>query len=165
MNIMSVRTNLMRGGRGEQLLELKNLSRDESNDNLRVTRSHGNYIENAPMFSILLVMADACDCVPKSHIDVMGGLFLISRLMHAVGLGADDGATVGRMVGSISTMLSLVLAAGACLYSYVCVLQSVEKNYSMALLWHRALFLVAVVMVAKVVGPIKVSPGGGEKKE
>jgi uncharacterized membrane protein YecN with MAPEG domain len=131
--------------RSPEDLELKNLAKSNDNLNLRVTRAHGNYTENAPMFSIMILAVDLCGVVPKFWIDVIGYFFMSGRFMHAIGLDAMDGTTVGRFVGALCTLTSLALGAGLCLYT--------AKDQSDVVTWQRVALVTGTLCAAKLIAP------------
>lgn len=96
--------------------QLQNLASSQDIRNLRATRAHGNYTENAPIFSLLLLVVDALNVVPKLLVNALGSLFFFGRVFHMMGLWKFEGSTVGRMIGAVRTMLSLIL--GSCLSIY-----------------------------------------------
>lgn len=85
---------------------------DGGNDELlRLTRRHGNLIENAPIFLILLTLLEMLGGNP---LVVMGlaGLFVLARISHAIALSSADGPLVFRVFGALGTVLSLLGSAG-----------------------------------------------------
>ena len=96
--------------------QLQSLASSQDIRNLRATRAHGNYTENAPIFSLLLLVVDALNVVPKLVVNALGSLFFFGRVFHMIGLWKFEGSTLGRMMGAICTMLSLIL--GSCLSIY-----------------------------------------------
>jgi len=96
--------------------QLQNLASSQDIRNLRATRAHGNYTENAPIFSLLLLVVDALNVVPKLVLNALGSLFFFGRVFHMMGLWKFEGSTLGRMIGAVCTMLSLIL--GSCLSIY-----------------------------------------------
>eukprot|EP00985_Skeletonema_marinoi_P021050 scaffold12694_cov141-Skeletonema_marinoi.AAC.8 len=102
--------------------QLQNLAVTQDIRNLRATRAHGNYIENAPIFSLLLLVVDAMNVIPKTLVNGLGGLFFFGRIFHMMGMWAYEGSTVGRMVGALATLVSLGIGSGMTIYSAVQVL-------------------------------------------
>mmetsp|Transcript_10824 Transcript_10824/g.25176 ORF Transcript_10824/g.25176 Transcript_10824/m.25176 type:complete len:115 (+) Transcript_10824:348-692(+) len=108
--------------------ELQNLAVSQDIRNLRATRAHGNYTENAPIFSLLLLAVDAMNVVPKLFLNALGGLFFFGRIFHMMGIWAHEGSTVGRMGGAIFTMASLTLGSGMSVYSAIQVMGGVSMS-------------------------------------
>jgi len=81
----------------------------------RAVRAHGNLIENAPM---LLVCLALIELIGGSDIWVLalGSAFLIGRLMHAIGLSISLGVTVWRFIGTVGSMITMLIAAGYLAY-------------------------------------------------
>ena len=72
-------------------------------------RGHGNLIENAPLFLILLLLADL-NAASAIYLHIAGIAFTIGRVMHGVSFGFMSGHPMMRMVGiSLSTLSILLL--------------------------------------------------------
>lgn len=112
LRIMSVRAP-----KSSATHKLQNLAASSDNENLRVTRAHGNYTENAPIFAIMLLMVDLLGVIPASILDATGFVFATGRFLHATGLDTDEGDTIGRMGGALLTLLSLIAVVTQCLFS------------------------------------------------
>jgi uncharacterized membrane protein YecN with MAPEG domain len=70
-------------------------------------RVHANFTENAPIFLTLLLVAELSGA-PLAMLHTAGGVFVVARVLHAVGLGGSKGTSVGRFVGSLGTWLTIV---------------------------------------------------------
>lgn len=83
---------------------------DEMEQRIRV---HANFLENTPMFLIGLALAEM---VGGSSIWVLAlaAAFVAARLGHAIGFSMSPGVTMGRLIGTLVTMLS-ILATGVLL--------------------------------------------------
>ena len=108
--------------------ELQNLAVSQDIRNLRATRAHGNYTENAPIFSLLLLVVDAMNVVPKLYVNVLGSLFFFGRVFHMMGMWAHEGSTVGRMGGAMSTMASLTIGSCMSIYSAIQAMGGVSMS-------------------------------------
>lgn len=76
---------------------------------LKAIRTHGNYIEYAPLALIgLFAIAAIGDSVAIVH--VLGAAFFFARVAHLLGLGMDVWKQ-GRFVGTLLTMLTLLVTA------------------------------------------------------
>ncbi len=78
---------------------------------LRAIRVQGNLLENAPIFLIGLALVELLSGDPMIVV-VLGGLFLLSRILHAVGLSMTAGATKGRQIGTIGSVLTTLGVGG-----------------------------------------------------
>ena len=78
---------------------------------LRLSRRHGNLIENAPMFLILLSLLEMLGGA-STIVSVLAILFVVARVSHAVALSSDSAPLVFRLIGALGTMLSLLGGAG-----------------------------------------------------
>ena len=77
---------------------------------LLAMRKHANFVEYAPLFLILLALLEVND-VPSMALHAMGGLFVIARVCHGVGLKADTMAGMGRLVGAAGSALITLVAS------------------------------------------------------
>ncbi|MBO6504039.1 MAG: MAPEG family protein [Kordiimonadaceae bacterium] len=82
---------------------------------LRLSRRHGNFIENAPMFLILLTLLELIGGSTMT-VTALAGLFVVARLSHAIALSSDNGPLVFRVVGALGTIISLLATAGFLAY-------------------------------------------------
>ena len=78
-------------------------------------RVHGNFIENVPTFLIVLALIELM-VGSTLWVLVLAGVFVVSRIAHAIGLGMSTGVTPGRLVGILGTMICMVVAAGYLAY-------------------------------------------------
>ncbi|MFC6631997.1 MAPEG family protein [Microbulbifer taiwanensis] len=74
-------------------------------------RVHANAIEYIPIALVLMLIAELCG-LAATWLHLLGGLFVLARLMHAYGLTAGQGGYhPGRFVGTaLSWVVILVLA-------------------------------------------------------
>lgn len=84
----------------------------------RAIRAHGNLIEHAPLMLLLLLIAELSHALPAAGLHAAGGVIVVGRVLHAVGLTRDAGTSPGRFLGTVLTWLALlglalVLAARA----------------------------------------------------
>ncbi len=76
----------------------------------RQVRVHANFVEYAPMFLILLLLAELA-AAPPWLLHGTGAGFVFARLAHAQGLTSTAGVSRGRFVGTALTwVLILVLS-------------------------------------------------------
>ncbi len=76
-------------------------------DMLRITRRHGNFVENAPMFLILLTLLEM---VGGSQSIVLGlaVIFIVTRISHAIALSSATSPTAFRAIGALGTLIGLL---------------------------------------------------------
>ncbi|MAN47504.1 MAG: glutathione S-transferase [Hyphomonas sp.] len=87
---------------------------DGNNDAmLRAIRVQGNAVEDVPIVLIGLVALGAM-AAPVWTVHALGAAFLLGRILHAVGLGGSSGGSPGRMVGTLLSLVVLLLTAGIC---------------------------------------------------
>lgn len=80
-------------------------------DLLRLTRRHGNFIENAPMFLILLTLLELLGGTP-TIVTGLAILFVLTRISHAISLSSAYSPLAFRVIGAVGTVISLVGGAG-----------------------------------------------------
>ena len=77
----------------------------------QAVRAHGNFIENAPTFLIGLALIELM-AGANTWVIVMGSVFVLGRLLHAVGMRMTTGLSMPRLIGTIASILVTVVAAG-----------------------------------------------------
>jgi uncharacterized protein len=78
-------------------------------------RVHANLVENAPIFVLLLLLAEATAALPVLALHAIGVVFVVARFAHAWGLSKSTGKTPGRFVGILTSWGVLVVLAAALL--------------------------------------------------
>ena len=88
----------------------------------RRIRVHGNLIENAPIFLILLVLLELTG-TGKIRIATLGFVFVLGRLAHAVGLSQSTNPTAPlRGIGAGVSVLAVIVTASM-------ILSHIVKGY------------------------------------
>ena len=83
---------------------------------LRRMRAQANFVENTP-FVLILIAAIEMTGKGGTWLAVVGAVFMLGRVAHAIGMDAP-GAHIGRMAGTLIAMLTLLgLAVVAVLIS------------------------------------------------
>ena len=77
----------------------------------QAVRAHGNFIENAPTFLVGLALIELM-VGANTWVIVMGSVFVLGRLLHAVGMRMTTGLSMPRLIGTIASILVTVVAAG-----------------------------------------------------
>jgi uncharacterized membrane protein YecN with MAPEG domain len=80
----------------------------------RVTRVQLNAVEDVPVLMVGIAGL-AMLGMPAWYIHMCGLVLLVSRILHATGLASSSGVSVGRLVGTIGTLLAFLAIAGALL--------------------------------------------------
>jgi uncharacterized membrane protein YecN with MAPEG domain len=75
-------------------------------------RAHGNFVEYAPFFLILLGLIEAA-AGSRTWLWIVGVVFILGRIAHVFGMDAKPGNKL-RMAGALTTMLVLL---GLALYA------------------------------------------------
>ncbi|MBV1701098.1 MAG: MAPEG family protein [Hyphomicrobiales bacterium] len=75
---------------------------------LRRIRAHGNFTEVAPFVMIGLIGL-AMSGSSGITVLVLGGLFILARIAHAVGLYGSDGRSPGRLIGVLVSWVVLAV--------------------------------------------------------
>ena len=86
-----------------------NLGLGEDFGMLQITRAHGNLIENALFFLVLLFLLETVAQIPNIYLLIMGDVFLLARLAHAYGITRVDGKSIFRAIGTLATILVLLV--------------------------------------------------------
>jgi uncharacterized membrane protein YecN with MAPEG domain len=81
----------------------------------RKIRVHGNFVEHAP-FALLLLGLLELSGLAASWLWGFGGVLLLGRVLHAVGLSGSGGYSFGRFFGTAMTWLALLAMALAGLW-------------------------------------------------
>lgn len=78
---------------------------------LKRIRMHGNLAENAPLFLILLGLAEISGQW-SAWLPWLALAFCVARVAHAIGLSISAGISVFRFVGVMGTVFSILILAG-----------------------------------------------------
>jgi uncharacterized protein len=73
-------------------------------------RQHGNFIEWVPFSLILMALAEASGA-NSIALHCAGGLMVLGRLLHPIGLKADNAAHPLRMAGNSLNLLAVAILA------------------------------------------------------
>ena len=77
---------------------------DGGNDTMqKAIRVHANLVENSPIFLIGLALVELI-VGSTLAVGILGAIFVVARILHAIGLNMSTGVTMGRFVGTIGTM-------------------------------------------------------------
>ena len=99
---------------GAQRGKLKLPSGETNPEFNRATRVQLNAVEDVPVLMAGLAGL-AMLGLPAWYIHMCGLVLLVSRILHATGLASSSGVSVGRLVGTMGTMLVFLAIAGALL--------------------------------------------------
>lgn len=102
--ILSLRVIALRGGPGLGWLRFGHSGDDALP---RAIRAQGNLTEYAPMFVILMFVAESGG-VSSFSLHYYGGTFLLGRLMHGVCMGFMSKSVFLRSGGTTLTLLALL---------------------------------------------------------
>ncbi|MBE9031731.1 MAPEG family protein [filamentous cyanobacterium LEGE 11480] len=78
----------------------------------RKIRVHGNLIENAPIFLIVLGLLEMTG-ISRSLVSILGLAFFLVRIAHAYALSGNSGASPLRAVGAFGTIILFGRNGGA----------------------------------------------------
>ena len=76
----------------------------------RSVRVHGNFAEYAPLFLVLLLVAELAGAA-GALLHLLGAAFLLARIGHAFGLGRSSGTSTGRFFGTLVTWVAIIVVA------------------------------------------------------
>lgn len=89
---------------------------DGDNEQLqRAIRVQGNAVEDVPI-ALIGIGALGLMSAPVMLIHALGGIMLVSRILHAVGLWGSSGSSFGRLVGTLGSLIVLLVTGSACLF-------------------------------------------------
>ena len=74
---------------------------------LQITRAHGNLIENALFFLILMFLLETVAEVSSVSLMVLGDIFLLARIAHAYGITRPEAKSIFRMLGTVGSIIVL----------------------------------------------------------
>ncbi|MBH79111.1 MAG: hypothetical protein CMQ49_01210 [Gammaproteobacteria bacterium] len=95
------------------------LGADSNNpEQLLASRRHGNLIEWAPIFLLLLGVLEL-NGSSGTLIHALGAVFVVSRLLHASGLSAEKVGGAGRALGAAGSLLSVLVASVIAIISFI----------------------------------------------
>ena len=83
---------------------------DGEADLLQTIRVHGNFVENAPIFLVGLALIEVL-VGSNIWVLVMGSVFLVGRVFHAVGMSITTGPSILRASGTLASLLVTLVAA------------------------------------------------------
>lgn len=86
------------------------LGHGDNEELLQAVRAHANATENMPLALILLGSLELTGASPAA-INLLGGIFLFSRLIHAWGVSRNVGYSRGRFWGMALTWLPMIVMA------------------------------------------------------
>ena len=74
---------------------------------LQITRAHGNLIENALFFLILMFLLETVAEGSSVSLMVLGDIFLLARIAHAYGITRPEAKSIFRMLGTLGSIIVL----------------------------------------------------------
>ena len=74
---------------------------------LQITRAHGNLIENALFFLILMFLLETVAEVSSVSLMILGDIFLLARIAHAYGITRPEAKSIFRMLGTVGSIIIL----------------------------------------------------------
>ena len=92
----------------------------------RKIRRHGNLSENAALFIVVLALAELCG-ISKPIIAGFGAIFVLARLLHALGFSSLVGSHLAegnklfvamRAIGAFGTFLTGILLGGLLVFTF-----------------------------------------------
>lgn len=78
----------------------------------RITRVQLNAVEDVPILAVGIIGLGLLG-MPAWYIHMVGAVLVVSRIAHAAGLASSGGFSVGRLAGTLGTMLVYLAVAGA----------------------------------------------------
>jgi len=78
----------------------------------RATRIQLNAVEDVPPLMVG-ILALALLNLPAWYVHACGGVLFVARVLHAWGLSTSSGFSLGRLVGTLGSILVTIVIAGA----------------------------------------------------
>ena len=78
-------------------------------------RAQGNFVENAPMLLIALITMASLSASPIA-LHIVGAVFTVGRVLHAHGITRPDNNGIGRTIGAMTALLTILGSAVYILY-------------------------------------------------
>ena len=78
----------------------------------RATRVQLNAVEDVPILAVGIAGLALLN-MPAWYIHMVGAVLVVSRILHATGLASSGGFSIGRLIGTIGSMLVYLAIAGA----------------------------------------------------
>lgn len=94
------------------------LGAGDSSEMLQSVRGHGNLIENAPFFIILIGLLEM-QGIADWKLHLLGSSFFFFRIMHAYGMSISRESTPFRLVGILGNWFILLSVSIYGIYQYV----------------------------------------------
>jgi len=92
-----------------------NFGEGGSDPMMQAMRVQGNAVEDVPI-TLLGLFGLATLAAPVWLIHVLGAGFFVFRLAHAVTLGSGTGSGLGRLIGTLGTLIVMLVTGGACIW-------------------------------------------------
>ncbi len=107
--------NLWLGMRCGKLRHAHNISHGDGGNPalMQRMRAHANFGENTPLALILLGLVEAAG-KGGTWLAIIGGIFMLGRVAHGLGMDVSEGSSPLRMFGTLSSMLILLILAVIC---------------------------------------------------
>ncbi len=81
----------------------------------RMLRVQGNAVEDIPI-ALIGLGALGLMSAPVLLLHILGGGLFVSRVLHALGLGGAGGFSLGRLLGTIGSILILLVTGVSCIW-------------------------------------------------
>ncbi len=99
---------------GSRRTALKVPSGETTPEFSRITRVQLNAVEDVPILAVGIIGLGLLG-MPTWYIHMAGAVLVVSRILHAAGLASSGGFSLGRLIGTLGTMLSYLAIGGALL--------------------------------------------------
>lgn len=84
----------------------------------RAIRVHANFVETVPWALMLMLLMEMTEAIPSAGLHFYGGVLCLARLAHAWGLTHHSGTSIGRVGGTVLTVLLFLFGAVVCLWQF-----------------------------------------------
>ncbi|MEM9055098.1 MAG: MAPEG family protein [Pseudomonadota bacterium] len=92
-----------------------NFGEGASDPMTQAMRVQGNAVEDVPI-TLLGLYGLAAMAAPVLLIHILGGSFILFRLAHAFTLGSGTGSGLGRLIGTLGTLIVMIVTGGSAIW-------------------------------------------------
>ena len=92
------------------------LGTGDSFELLQATRAHGNLVENALFFLLLIGLLEASEVVSNLALGILGDIFLVARISHVYGILQPESVSIFRTIGAVTSMLVLLILSALAIW-------------------------------------------------
>lgn len=100
---LSIMVSVMRGKTGIAIMYGDNMVLAER------MRRHGNFVDSVPLVLILMIVVEL-NGASSNWLHAIGGILLVSRIIHPLGIDHKKPDAPARIIGSVGTQIATLIA-------------------------------------------------------